>query len=92
VSVEGRTLRELTWMADAIERSWRERFVGLGLLLFGKIKDVGTYINQGRIDGVASQPPPLTPEVARHMKAIEIAGRFVMPDEVERILNGTPAA
>lgn len=81
-------------MADGQNKAWRERLVALVMLAFGNVKDVGRFIETGEVDGAAKQnAPTLTPEVARHMKACEIAGRFVMPDEVERFLsNGATTA
>jgi hypothetical protein len=91
---EGITLRELRIRADAVNRVWRERLVALVGLAFGSVKDVSRFIETGEVDGGSrGQSVPLTPEVSRHMKAIEKAGRFVMPDEVERILaDGSPTA
>lgn len=78
-------------MADGKNKAWRERLVALVMLAFGNVKDVGRFIETGDVGGPAKQSAPaLTPEVARHMKAIETAGRFVMPDEVDRILNDGP--
>ena len=80
-------------MADAAGRAWRERLVALVALAFGNVGDIKQFIETGDVCGTAkSNAPTLTPEVARHMKACEIAGRFVMPDEVEKFLNGTPAS
>lgn len=80
-------------MADGQNKAWRERLVALVMLAFGNVKDVGRFIETGDVGGAAKQnAPTLTPEVARHMKACELAGRFVMPDEVEKFLNGTPAS
>lgn len=93
MSPSGKTLRELRWMADAASKAWRERLVALVSLAFGSVKDVGRFIDTGEVDGGGGrgQAVPLTPQVSRHMKAIEKAGRFVMPEDVERILNdGSP--
>lgn len=74
-------------MTDGLEKAWRYRWAGLNSLLWGKIRDVQTWVETGSADGTAEKPAPtLTPEVARYAKAIELAGRFVMPDEVEGIL------
>ena len=93
LSPDGRTLRELTWMAQGAGKVWRSRLVELSLLAWGKLEDVGTYLETGDIGGRKPQMATITPEVSRHMKAIEKAGRFVMPEEVDKILgdrNGTP--
>ena len=86
--MRGATLRKLRWMADGHERAWRERFTGLGLLLYGHIKDVQSWIETGRVHvEAAALPPELNDSVARYSRAIQLnGGRFVMPDQVERIL------
>lgn len=93
MSPEGRTLRELRWMADAASKSWRERLVALVALAFGSVKDVGRFIETGYVDGPKTgESVAVTPQVSRYMKAIEKnGGRFVMPEDVERILaDGSP--
>ncbi len=87
MSPEGRTLRELTWIAEGSSRAWRGRLFELSLLAWGKIEDVGRYLETGEVDGRKLLPPPITPEVSRYMRAIDKAGRFVMPDEVDKILG-----
>ncbi len=80
-------------MGHGLERRWRERFVGLAALLYGDVKDTRAYIETGAVRGSSGGAANLhTPEVARYMKAIEIAGRFIMPDEVDGVLaqHGTP--
>ncbi len=76
-------------MCDGAERAWRDRWVGLSALLFGHVKNVAAFIEHGTLD--APQPQAAsgthTPEVARYMRAIELnGGRFLMPDDAERIL------
>lgn len=82
-------------MAEAHSRAWRERLVALSMLVWGSIKNVGAFIETGGVDERPQPPPTVTPEVSRYMRAIEKAGRFVMPDEVDKILgdseHGTPA-
>lgn len=82
-------MRELTWMADAHSKAWRERLVALVSLAFGGIKDVGEFIATGRVSEAVRSVPAIDGKVARHMRACEIAGRFVMPEEVEVILGET---
>lgn len=82
-------------MADAHNRTWRERLVALSMLAWGAIKNVGQFIETGEVDGKPPPPPSVTPQVSRYMRAIEKAGgRFVMPEEVDEILgddNGSPS-
>jgi len=88
VSPSGLTLRELRWMADAAGRAWRERLVSVCMLAAGKIANVARYIETGDVGDAPASTVPLTSEVARHAKAIELnGGRFVMPEDVERILS-----
>lgn len=80
-------------MAEAQNRAWRERLVALSMLVWGSIKNVGAFIETGSVDERPPPPPSVTPEVSRYMRAIDKAGRFVMPDEVDAILGeeyGTP--
>jgi len=76
-------------MADAASRAWRERLVALVGLAFGGIKDVGAFIETGQVSESVKTAPAIDAAVARHMRACEIAGRFVMPDEVEKFLGQT---
>jgi hypothetical protein len=75
-------------MGDAAGRAWRERLVSVCLLAAGKIADVSRYIETGEVSTAPAAGVPVTAEVARHCKAIELnGGRFVMPEEVEGILS-----
>jgi len=74
-------------MADANSKAWRERLVSLVSLAFGGVKDVAEFIDTGRVTEAARSAPAIDGKVARHMRACEIAGRFVMPEEVEAILG-----
>jgi hypothetical protein len=74
-------------MAEGSSRAWRGRLVELSLLAWGKIEDVGSYLETGEIAGRKPVAPSITPEVSRYMRAIDKAGRFVMPDEVDKILG-----
>ena len=74
-------------MAEGSSRAWRSRLVELSLLAWGKIEDVGSYLETGEIAGRKPVAPSITPEVSRYMRAIDKAGRFVMPDEVDKILG-----
>ena len=75
-------------MADAASRAWRERLVALCLLAVGKVADLSRFIEPGDVGAAPMSSVPLTPDVARHAKAIELnGGRFVMPEDVERILS-----
>lgn len=76
-------------MADASSKAWRERLVALVSLAFGGVKDVGNFLETGQITEAAKTAPAIDAKVARHMRACEKAGRFVMPDEVEVILGET---
>ena len=74
-------------MAAGAGRTWRERLVSVCMLAAGKISNVARYIETGDVGETAATGLPLTPEVARHAKAIELnGGRFVMPEDVDRIL------
>lgn len=57
------------------------------MLAWGAIKNVAQFIETGDVDGKPPPPPTVTPEVSRYMRAIDKAGRFVMPDEVDKILG-----
>ena len=74
-------------MAEGSSRAWRGRLVELSLLAWGKIEDVGSYLETGEIAGRKQPAPSITPDVSRYMRAIDKAGRFVMPDEVDKILG-----
>lgn len=75
-------------MADANAKAWRERLVALAMLVWGKVGDVAAFIDRGEANAAPkSAGVPISPDVARHMAAIEKAGRFVMPDEVDNILG-----
>lgn len=81
-------------MAEANSRAWRERLVALSMLAWGSIKNIGAFIETGSVDDKPPPAPSVTPQVSRYMRAIEKAGRFVMPEEVDAILgdaeHGTP--
>ena len=77
-------------MAEAHSRAWRERLVALSMLVWGSIKNVVAFIETGSVDEKPPPPPTVTPEVSRYMRAIDKAGRFVMPDEVDKILGDEP--
>lgn len=77
-------------MAEAHSRAWRERLVALSMLVWGSIKNVGAFIETGSVDERPPPPPTVTPEVSRYMRAIDKAGRFIMPDEVDKILGDEP--
>ena len=75
-------------MADAASRAWRERLVALCLLAVGKVADISRFIETGDVGAAPMSTVPLTSEVARHAKAIELhGGKFVMPEDVERIIS-----
>ena len=81
-------------MADGRDKRTRQHNAALSALVWGEIKDVKSYVERGVVDGKerVGQTAPMSPDVALYVEAIKKAGgRFVMPDEAERILkDGTP--
>lgn len=76
-------------MAEGRRRAVRESLAVQAALVWGNVGDVGAFIEFGQLDAPPrslGQAPPITPEVERHMRAQEAAGRFVMPDEVDKWL------
>lgn len=71
-------------MAEGRGEHERRNLVSLAGLVWGKIKDVGTFIESGRVDGNSriGQPAEITPDVAEYLAACEKAGRFLEPEEV----------
>lgn len=79
-------------MARGRDRRTREHNAALSSLVWGEIKDVQTYILEGRVDGKGriGKPAPITPDVARYMEAIKRnGGKFLMPEDVEGLHDGT---
>lgn len=75
------------------QRAVRQSLAAQAALVWGQVGDVGEFIESGRIDPVVEKSaPPITDDVARHIRAQEIAGRFVMPEEVDAWLAKDPAA
>lgn len=73
----------------AHERAWRDRWVSLGLLLFGKVKDVGAFLDHGTCEVPETVPLPsdLEEQVRRYIRAIKLnGGRSLNPEDAERIL------
>ena len=75
-------------MCAGARRAARERLVAQAALVWGQIGDVAEFIESGDVSTTKGQgqAPPITPEVDRYMQAIRKAGRFVMPDEVDKWL------
>jgi len=75
-------------MCTGARRAARERLVAQAALVWGQISDVAEFIASGDVSTTKGQgqAPPITPEVDRYMQAIRKAGRFVMPDEVDKWL------
>lgn len=71
-------------MAEGRGEYERRNLVSLAGLVWGKIKDVGTFIETGRVDGDSrvGQPAEISPEVAEYIAACDKAGRFLQPEEV----------
>jgi len=71
-------------MAEGRGEYERRNLVSLAGLVWGKIKDVGTFIETGRVDGDSrvGQPAEISPEVAEYIAACDRAGRFLQPEEV----------
>ena len=76
-------------MVEGQQEAIRRNLVAQAALVWGQVTDLDRFIATGEVEvrpAEYGQPAPVTPEVARYKRAIEIAGRFVMPDEVDKWL------
>lgn len=74
-------------MCDGQQRAVRRNLIAQAALVWGNVRDLQAFIDSGRVDGQASgerRPVAMSPEVDRYAYALRHAGRFLMPDEVER--------
>ena len=77
-------------MAEGRRRAVRESLAAQAALVWGHVRDVGEYIESGRLDAAPAslgQAPALSPYETLYATAIERAGKFIMPDEVDQWLN-----
>jgi hypothetical protein len=80
-------------MHEGQQEAIRGNLAAQAALVWGQIEDLHRYIRTGEIGAAtqgAGRPIEATPEVSRYEEAIRRAGRFVMPDEVDKWLDEKP--
>jgi hypothetical protein len=73
-------------MVEGQQEAIRGNLVAQAALVWGQIQDVKLFIQTGRAEAKpewVGKPAAVTDDVARYAAAIERAGRFLMPDEVD---------
>jgi hypothetical protein len=81
-------------MVEGRREAVRRNLVAQAALVWGQIDDLQQFIATGRAEAkpeYVGQPAPVTEDVARYAQAMERAGRFLMPDEVDKWLKDEAA-